>query len=258
MRDEISSGPLLAVFLYAVATPGGAAAGTLEQAIEKTVIANAAAARSQRRVNELNDATSELTARYRAELEQIESLKVYNHQLETLTASQEAESENLRRQIDTAVHVAREMTPLMLRMLSTLDSFVELDVPFLPEERRERLGKLRDIMARADVTDSEKYRRILEAYQVENEYGRTIEAYQGTIDGGAGGRTVNFLRIGRLLLIYQTLDGKESGVWETSSRSWRVLPSEYRTAVRKGLRIARKQAAPDLIRLPVPAPEDAR
>lgn len=260
MTEQIPDRAILALitFVATVIATDVAVAGALEQAIEQTVLANAAGAKSQRRVDTLNDATTELAARYRATLEQIESLRVYNRQLETLTASQRAEIDDLGRQINTAATVAREMTPLMLRMLDSLESFIELDVPFLAEERRHRTAKLREIMARADVTDSEKYRRILEAYQVENEYGRTIESYQGTIDTGSEDRTVNFLRVGRLLLIYQTLDGKESGVWEASSSSWQSLPSEYRSAIHKGLRIARKQAAPDLIRLPVPAPKDAR
>ena len=93
-----------------------------------------------------------------------------------------------------------------------------------------------------------KYRRIVEAYQVENEYGRTIESYQGELSDTDTKRTVEFLRVGRLVLIYQTLDGKESGIWNRQSRAWERLPREYRSAITKGLRIARKQAASDLVR----------
>ena len=55
--------------------------------------------------------------------------------------------------------------------------------------------------------------------------------------------------------IYQTLDGSEAGVWNQQTRSWEPLAASYRTAIRQGLRIARKQAAPDMIRLPLPAAE---
>ena len=69
--------------------------------------------------------------------------------------------------------------------------------------------------------------------------------------------TVDFLRFGRIALLYQTLDGMEAGVWDQANRTWEPLDTSYRSAIREGLRIARKQAAPDLIRLPLPAASDA-
>ena len=105
-------------------------------------------------------------------------------------------------------------------------------------------------MDRADVTNAEKYRRIVEAYQIENDYGRTIEAYRGTLDNG---KTVDFLRVGRIALVYQTLDGEETGVWDQGAQDWVELDDSYRTSIKQGLKIARKQSAPDLIELPLPA-----
>jgi hypothetical protein len=110
-------------------------------------------------------------------------------------------------------------------------------------------------MHRADVTESEKYRNIMEAYQIENEYGRTIEAYRSTLAQDDKEVTVDFLRVGRIALIYQTLDESEAGVWNQQTRSWEPLDRSFRSAIRDGLRIARKQSAPDLIRLPLLAPK---
>ena len=142
-------------------------------------------------------------------------------------------------------------------MIDAVESFVELDVPFLLDERQKRVAGLREVMGRADVTNAEKFRQIMEAYQVENEYGRTIEAYRGTLERGDKEITVDFLRFGRIALVYQTLDESEAGVWNQETRTWEPLDSGYRSAIRQGLRIARKQAAPDLIRLPLPAAHDA-
>ncbi|HER19893.1 MAG TPA: DUF3450 domain-containing protein, partial [Chromatiales bacterium] len=114
------------------------------------------------------------------------------------------------------------------------------------------------MMDRADVTISEKYRRLLESYQIEYDYGRNIEAYSGELEEGGETRTVDFLRIGRLALLYQTLDGQETGVWHPSERRWEKLGDEYRASVSEGIRMARKQVAPDLIRIPLSAPEDVR
>ena len=123
-----------------------------------------------------------------------------------------------------------------------------MDIPFLPEERQFRVAELQTIMERADVSLAEKYRRVLEAYQVETEYGRTIEAYQDELELDERIRTVNFLRIGRVGLYYLTLDGQQAGVWD---EGWRPLDSQYRQAIDKGLKVAKKQLPPDLLVLPV-------
>ena len=237
---------------------GGAAPGELlAQAIEKQEEANAAGAESQKRIDELADRTDELLAHYRGALKQIESLRVYNRQTEELIEAQEEEMASLQAQIDDVEVVGRGIKPLMLVMLESLDQFVELDVPFNLDERRGRVAGLREMMDQSDVSEAEKYRRILEAYQIENEFGRTIEAYRGTLERDGKELTVDFLRVGRIALVYQTLDGSENGVWDQTSRSWRPLDSSYRSSIREGLRVARKQAAPDMIRLPLPAAEDS-
>ena len=245
---------LIALCLCSVAA-GGA---TLDEAVDVTQEGNAAAAKSQELIEKLSDNADQLAAEYRRTLQETDSLRTYNQQLETLIASQSKEMDSLQKQIDGVSVLGRQVTPLMLRMIDALDEFVRLDVPFLPDERRERINGLRTMMDRSDVSLSEKYRRLMEAYQIENEYGRTIEAYRGTLDIDGQSRTVDFLRIGRIALLYQTLDGQEAGVWNPSRKVWEKLPGEYRSPVREGLQIARKQIAPDLIRIPVSAPQEAK
>jgi hypothetical protein len=145
----------------------------------------------------------------------------------------------------------------MLGMIDAIENFVELDVPFLLEERTQRMENLHEVMVRADVTDAERYRRIIEAYQIENDFGRNIEAYQGELEVDGKMRQVAFLRIGRVALLYQTLDESGTGVWDQRNQTW-LDASEYRNAVQLGLRMARKQTAPDMLRLPVPVAEAAK
>jgi DNA repair exonuclease SbcCD ATPase subunit len=241
-----------------LAAPPLVGAQALERALDLRTKANETGAASQDRIDRAADETDDLLRQYREETQQIEALRVYNAQLEKLLASQEEETASLREQIENVTVISREVTPLMLRMVESLEDFVALDVPFLLEERRERVANLKALMDRADVTDAEKYRRILEAYQIENDFGRTIEAYRGSLEAGGDAKTVDFLRVGRIALLYQTLDGKEIGAWNEAGGAWQALDGGYRPAIRQGLRIARKQAAPDLLRLPVPAAEDAR
>lgn len=211
-------------------------------------------AASQDRIDQLDDKAKSNFQEFRIASRRLESLRIYNQQMDKLIKSQNSEMESIRNQIDTIDDIETGALPLMLEMTQTLSELVEADVPFLLNEREERVANLKELIDRADVSAGEKYRRILEAYQVEVEYGRTIEAYRGELVMDSEARKVEFLRIGRLGLYYQTLDGNRIGRWNAERDSWEVLDAGYRTAIRDGLRVARKQAPPELLTLPINAP----
>ncbi len=236
-----------------------ASAGALGSSLKTQTGINTAAGQSQKRIDKLEDQTDTMLQEYRLVTTEADSLKTYNDQLEVLVNAQQAELDSMSKQLEQIEVTTREVVPMMLKMIDALDQFVKLDVPFLQDERSERLLTLKDIMDRSDVTTSEKYRQIIEAYQVEMEYGRTIEAYRGELKfGDSDVRTVDYLRIGRLILIYQTLDGKQAGVWDNKARKWTPVDSGYHTSINAALRVARKQAAPDLLKLPVAGAEEVK
>lgn len=225
----------------------------LEEVIEERSAGNTGAAEIQVEIDGVSDETSDLLARYRTKLKQIEAIDLYNAQMEDMIASQEAELISLREQVDRVEEVSRSVTPLMIRMITALDRFVELDVPFLIDEREERIAELQALMSRADVSTSEKFRQIMAAYQTENEYGRTIEAYRGPLVIDGKETTVDFLRFGRVALVYMALDESGAGAWSQDEGKWVDVDDQFKSSIRAGLRIARKQSAPDLITLPVQA-----
>lgn len=235
--------------------PSGASPA-LREALDIRREANRVGVATQERIEKISDETDDLAGRHAAALDQLASLRIYNDSMRELIASQDAELGSLRDQVDRIDVVGRSVTPLMLRMIDAIEAFVALDVPFLLEERKDRVAQLRTLMARADVSLSEKYRRIMEAYQIEGEYGRTIEAYRAPLAPGGDGSTVDFLRFGRVSLVYLTLDEERAGAWDARSGAWVELDSDYVSDVRAGLRIARKQIAPDLIALPLPEPDE--
>ena len=241
----------------AAATPEAAQPDLLGEAQGLRQQGNDLGVESQKRIDMISEETESLFTRYSNTVRQIESIRVYNRQMQELVDAQERELASLRDQLDRVEEVGRSVTPLMLRMIDAIERFVALDVPFLLEERTSRVAELRKMMARADVNNAEKYRAIMEAYQIENEYGRTIEAYRGSIESEGRDITVDFLRFGRIALVYQSLDESQSGVWDREAKNWMALDSSYRSPIRAGLRIARKQTAPDMIKLPLPAPVDA-
>lgn len=230
-------------------------AGALDQAVDQQVQTDTAAQRTQKQIDSLDDETRELLAEYRSVLNQKESLAAYNSQLEQLVSSQQDELASVEDQLANIDTTQRDITPLMIKMVEVIEQFVELDTPFLPEERNSRVAQLKTMMDRADVNLSEKYRRILEAYQVETEYGRTLEAYQGELVTEDRNRTVDFLRVGRVGLYYLTLDQLEAGMWDQETQSWQQLPRDSVQSVIQGMKVARKQLPPDLLTLPVKTPE---
>ena len=213
---------------------------------------------SQAVVSDLSDETQDLLGQYRLVLQQIDRLIAYNDYVERLIVDQEAQIKDIREQLDQFALIERGIVPLMLDSIDTLDKFIDLDVPFLLEERKARVARLRTIMNLSDVTVSEKYRQIMDAYQIETTYGRDIEAYTGLLEIGGVSRQVDFLRIGRTSLTYQTPDQEETGFWNKQDRRWEKLPNKYQNYVTQGLRVARKQVTPNLLELPIEAPGEGR
>lgn len=232
-----------------------AAAQVLDKPIEERVKANESGAASQKRVEELATATDGLIGEYRLTMKKIESLDMFNKQLKGVVDSQNEELASLQRQIDSVEEVSRSVTPLMLKMIDALDKFIAVDFPFDLTKRKERVNNLRILMRRSDVADPERYRAILEAYQIENDYGRTIETFPGTVVREGAEVPVSYLRVGRIALMYKTDDGAEVGFWNTESKAYEVLGSDYMGWVTQALRVAKKQAAPELIKVPLPQPQ---
>ncbi|HIB25220.1 MAG TPA: DUF3450 domain-containing protein [Gammaproteobacteria bacterium] len=213
---------------------------------------------SQIIVSNLSDERQDLLGQYRLVLQQIDRLIAYNDYVERLIVDQEAQITDIRKQLDQFALIERGIVPLMLDSIDILDKFIDLDVPFLLEERKARVARLRTIMDLSDVTVSEKYRQIMDAYQIETTYGRDIEAYTGLLEIDGESRQVDFLRIGRTSLTYQTPDQEETGFWNKQAGQWEKLPNKYQNYVTQGLRVARKQVTPNLLELPIEAPGEGR
>ncbi|NND58957.1 MAG: DUF3450 domain-containing protein [Gammaproteobacteria bacterium] len=231
---------------------------TVNAAMNEESQAHQTSIRAQAQIDQLSEQTADLLGEYRLALQRLNQARIYNQNLAEVVADQERAMSEMGQKIDNYERSKQDLVPLMLDMIDTLDRFVELDLPFALEERRDRVARLQGNMNNSEITNSEKFRQVMEAYQIEMDFGRTIDADTGWLEANGPRREVNFLRIGRMVLAYQTHDRTETGFFNPVSRQWELLPDEYRNYVTDGLRIAQKQAAPDLIRLPVPAPEAAQ
>ena len=228
-------------------------ANQLEPVIQSSSAINQSAVQSQGKIDKIADSMQTRIQRFNTLNKEIDGLSVYNAQLARQIDNQLQEMDNLNASMEQVSVIERQIVPLMLKMVDGLAQFVALDVPFLANERRQRIASLRAMLDRADIASSEKFRRVLEAYQVEVDYGRTIEAYTGLLDVDGKEREVDFLRIGRLELIYLTRDGLQAGAWNKTGKAFAALPDSNISQINRGLRIARKQLAPDMLTLPVQA-----
>ena len=237
---------------------GSLFAASLSDVFQVAESMNTNAKKSQAKIDRLNEETNQLLSDYKIVLKEIEGLRVYNRQLERQISSQEKEMVQLAQSIDEVTVIERQVSPLMERMIDYLDQFIGLDIPFLMTERRDRVERLREIMDRADVAVSEKFSQILRAYQIENEYGRTMETYGDTIPIEGTDRIVDILKVGRIALVYQTQDGEETGMWNATKGAYEPIDSSYESSVRQGIRMARQQATIDMLALPIMGPEVAQ
>lgn len=240
---------------FSIGMVGSASAATLADIYQIAERMNQAARTSQAKIDALTEETRQLLNEYKTVLKEIEGLRVYNRQLEKQIGSQQREMALLSDSIDKVTVIERQITPLMLRMIDGLAQFVDLDLPFLLDERHGRIENLRTMMDRADVAVSEKYSQVLRAYQIENEYGRTLSSYGDTINIAGIDRKVDVLKVGRIALVYQTPDGEETGMWNQVSGVWEPVGDEYKTPVRNGIRMERKQLTVDMLILPIHGPE---
>ena len=184
---------------------------------------------------------------------------MYNAMLKRQLDDQTAQINKLNTSINSATLVERQIMPLLSRMLDALDNFIQLDVPFLLEERLARVEDLRALLQKSEYTTSEKCRRVFEAYQIENEFGYTIESYKGRVTVDQQQFAVDFLRIGRVGLMYRDLAGEQVGYWDKQQSAWQPLSEQqYLRHITKGLKIANEEISPELITMPLVANVEAR
>jgi hypothetical protein len=194
-------------------------------------------------------------AEYAQLLRETEALQAYNELLQRQIGTQERRLTEIQNSIGGVPDLERLVPPLIERMVDGLEEFVELDIPFQENERADRVAAMRNLVEDANVSDSEKFRRVLEAWEVENDYGRTVSAYTGTLDIGGVEREVDFLQIGRIALLYQTDDLEQVGAWIPEERAFVPLGTEHRNSIRQAIRMAQNTVAPELVLLPIPPPE---
>lgn len=207
---------------------------------------------SQQRIDEIVDGTQDRLIEYRALRKQIDGLQAYNAQLSTQIGSQESLIQRFQSSIQQVSRIERQMLPLVENMLHSLLQFIELDLPFHQTERQERMAAIQENLLATNIDVAEKFRQIIEAYQIENEYGRKIDSYHDIVEIDGIQHEVDVLRVGRIVLVCQTKDTTLSARWNHRRQLWEILDNAtYRNTIKNGLLMAKKQAPVQIIKLPI-------
>ena len=212
---------------------------------------------SQTKIDSMDDDTSLIVNEYKTVSKQIEGLRVYNAQMRQQIQRQEERLKEIDRTMKEAQVMQRQIPPFTRRMLAGVETSIELDLPFHLAERKERIAFAKAALDNPTVSPAEGLRQVLEAFNVEAEYGRKIDAYKDSIMIDGELREGNILRVGRLAMVFQTADETQTHAWDNSTRSWVELDNSYRNPTTRGLRIANKLATVDLMELPLPAAKEA-
>ena len=230
-----------------MATPAFA---QLESALNTAKASTSASAASQQRVERLDDEADTAVREYRAVLQQKDNIALFVAQQDIFLQSQKSEIASLRRQLGTVEQIKQGMSPMMLKMAAEIEDAIKADMPFNLAERLARVERMKNVLADPDVSPAEQYRQVLNAFKIEVSYGQGIDSYEG-MHPTKPGNVVNYLRFGRVSLVYMTKDESEVGRYNIDTRSWDILSGADALALRKAIRISRGEAAPDVVFAPV-------
>ncbi len=243
---------LLILTFFLLGADGAGAQSSSEDVIEAGRERLTDNQQAQADIDQLHEETRSLAERYQQMLTVVDDLTVYNAILARQIRRQEEEMATLERSIANAAVIERQVLPLLTRMLDDLEDLIATDVPFLLDERERRVEHLRELIDDPGVSNAEKTRRVFQAFQIEQDYGNTIETYRGRIERDGQTFSVDFLRIGRVSLSYRTPGGDAYGYWDQDLQEWvSITSAQRRRQIDMGVRMARQEMAPELITLPV-------
>lgn len=194
---------------------------------------------------------AELVQRYRQLKTSVARLSEYRETQAASAAELQAKVDELARRLQEADRFEAGLQDTLLAIFDRLDAYVRADLPFLLQERSDRLQSVRTQLVRVDVDAAEKLRRLLEALLIEARYGDGTEVYEKQIDVAGDALAVRVLRLGRLALFWRTPDGKRAGTFDRANAAWVELDGAGRRAVNNAMDMADRRRPHEVIALPL-------
>ncbi len=224
-------------------------------------------------------------------LQQIADVQASTDQKRLYLQVQEQEIESLRSQIASTDELKASVKPLVVKMTADIEKEMNKDVPFNPEERFNRLDKLKEDLASPDAPIGSLFRQAMNIYDIEVVAGASIASYNGNhpktpglrlaacdadLEGTAcdlpkevrealprGATKIEdenlrenindgyYVHFGRMALIYLQYDSSEGWRWDRDSNDWVELSTGDLLDARRAVRIARGESAPGVVLAPI-------
>ena len=239
-------------FFMALLLCGAAgAADEIGEALDASLAAQRAARESQQRVDKLDAETRALRDKRRAAEWRAQQLADYAGKLEQEALEREQRRAELQAELARTLSTGADLLPLSQRMLEELEAHLARDLPFLQDLRRERLASAKALLADPQRGAAEKFRRVLEAWRSEVEYGYALGAEDAAIDcAGAIGTSIR-VHVGRVGYYCLSADRRQAARWDIASKAWISLDDDSVEQVTRAVAMAREQAPAALLVLPV-------
>ncbi len=232
----------------AIAAAHAQDAAQLSDTVQKTV---ATYQDTQKKQQEWANEQADLTARLRAARAQVEFFEKRKALEEKEVGALDHGIAELNRRMVESVRLNEDLVDTLDAVVARLETFVEGDLPFLMEERRARIAGVKDALARPDYTGAEKLRRVLEALQVEANYGNVTEVYQEKIMVNDEEIFADMVRVGRVSVYWLTPDGKRVGEYDLAQNKWVELDHKYLEPIKVTREMALRLRSVEVTTLPL-------
>ena len=241
-------GAILAALVVGFTAP--AVAQGLDRAIATGEQATRRAEQVQQQINQLDDERSDMVGEFRTLLQRKTAAELYARQQEAAVESQEREIASLTDQLSRVDEITSQTVPMLETLIDDLDAFIEADLPFRLEERKERIARLREYLVDPNVSVTERYRQIMDAYTAEMEVGRKTDTWKETISVDDKDVTVDMVLFGRVALVYMDPTGRYAKRYDRETSSWVDLESKYKAEIDKAIRIIQGKRTQDVMYVP--------
>ncbi|MCR9269749.1 MAG: DUF3450 domain-containing protein [Henriciella sp.] len=241
-------GAILASIVVGFAAPS--VAQGLDRAIATGEEATRRAEQVQQQINQLDDERSDMVGEFRTLLQRKTAAELYARQQAAAVESQEREIASLTDQLSRVDEITSQTVPMLETLIDDLDAFIDADLPFRLEERKDRIARLRDYLIDPNISVTERYRQIMDAYTSEMEVGRKVDSWKEDVDIDGSTVNVDMVLFGRVALVYMDPTGRYAKRYDRETNSWVDLENRYKPEIEKAIRIIQGKRTQDVMYVP--------